>query len=250
MKSLRTRAKLVTALAVVGVVVACGSTDQSTPGVAPQQRVPPTYLHEGTKVRLNLLTPQARARVAFKDRIQGTKNTQGQCEFRPNPATMRKSPLSAVVGEYDTETCAGLLYYFSPNPTPHPKPTSVETTFIQAPTDDARDVLVAAVKRAVQDVNVTTVRLDDTTLTRAVAARLDSGVDTGVITLPKRVTRPVAATWSMRILPANVRGDSASVHILEFTTMNNRPFMQGSLFTLVKRNGRWIVTDARLTGIS
>src|SRR5687767_14070903 len=96
----------------------------------------------------------------------------------------------------------------------------------QAPTDDARDVLVAAVKRAVQDVNVTTVRLDDTTLTRAVASRLGARVDTGVIRLPKRVIPPVAHVWSMRMLPATVRGDSASVHVLEFTMMDNRPFMQ------------------------
>src|SRR5512134_899894 len=122
MQPLRTRATLVAALAIVGVVVACDSTNQSTASIAPPNRVAPTYLHEGTKVRLNLLTRQARARVAFKDPIQGVKNARGECEFRPNPATMRKSPLSAVVGEYDTETCAGLMYYFPPNPTPHPKP--------------------------------------------------------------------------------------------------------------------------------
>jgi hypothetical protein len=115
-------------LAALMLAVAC-DTAQAPPAQSPQ----PTFITEGTKVRLNLLTPQARARVALKDPIQGVKNARGGCEFRPDAGTMRKSPLSAVVGEYDTETCAGLLYYFPPNPRPHPRPTWEDTTVLVAP---------------------------------------------------------------------------------------------------------------------
>ena len=86
---MRSRYSAALTLAIVALAACGDSTDQTTPGVAPQPSSPPAYITEGAKVRLNLLTPQARSRVAFKDPIQGVKNALGECEFRPDPATMR-----------------------------------------------------------------------------------------------------------------------------------------------------------------
>src|SRR5688500_8891466 len=136
----------VLALAIVALAACGDSTDQTTPGVAPSQESPPAYITEGAKVRLNLLTAEARNRVSFKDPIQGVKNALGECEFRPDPATMRKSPYTGLVGEYDTETCAGLMYYFPPNDAPHPKPSKEDRTVLVA-ASESRASAVSADRR-------------------------------------------------------------------------------------------------------
>lgn len=51
-------------------------------------------------------------------------------------------------------------------------------------------------------------------------------------------------------MPPKIRGDSAFVRLRESTTMNDRLFVQGSLFTLVRRDGRWVVAKAELTDVS
>jgi hypothetical protein len=97
-------------------------------------RATPQWVQDGTKRRLNLSTPEARARVAYKAPVQGVKNAEGTCVFS-RLGEMRADPtLTALVGEWDTNTCAGLLYYFRANPSDPPqKPTREDTVVVIPP---------------------------------------------------------------------------------------------------------------------
>lgn len=123
------RARSLAALVLLVAAAACSdtSTKDSPVGAEKRQR-PPTYVIQEGKVRLNLQTPEARARVVYRDPVQGVKDANGKCTF-PNLGRIRPGKdLSALVGEWDTETCAGLLYYFRAQPTDrHPKPAYEDT---------------------------------------------------------------------------------------------------------------------------
>ena len=96
-------------------------------------RATPQWVQDGTKRRINLATPEARARVAYKDPVQGAKNTEGTCVFS-RLGVMRSDPsLTALVGEWDTNTCAGLLYYFRANPSDPPQKPMREDTVVVIP---------------------------------------------------------------------------------------------------------------------
>ena len=119
-------------LTLVVVLVACDSSSKDVPSAAPVRRGQPAFLTEGTTRRLNLPTPEARASVLYKDPVQGVKDASGKCRFPDigqNSGKMRIG-LGATVGEWDTETCAGLLYYFKPSTRPHPKPSKEETSYV------------------------------------------------------------------------------------------------------------------------
>jgi hypothetical protein len=118
------------------VLVACGdSSTKDSPVEAARKLGVPARIREGTKIRLNLATPEARAQVLYKDPVQGVRGANGKCQFPDvgqNSGKMRVG-LMATVGEWDTETCAALLYYFKPSTRPHPKP-SQEDTAVPPPT--------------------------------------------------------------------------------------------------------------------
>jgi hypothetical protein len=119
----------------------------------------------------------------------------------------------------------------------------------QSPTDE-RTVLVAAMLDVVTgDDHVTTLNFDDPTHLVAIAKALGARLaEDGVLHVARRDKPPVSA--SVRVLPAKLRGDSAFVHVLTFTTIQGRPFMSGTMMTLVRRKGGWAVTKHELTGIS
>ena len=100
------------------IAAACSDGNQKAP-VAPSGRVfRPTYVVVGSTKRLNL-TDEDQQKVTFKDPIQGAKDATGQCRFNIDPNTMH--PLQpTVVGEWNVETCAGLVYSFRPTPAPRP----------------------------------------------------------------------------------------------------------------------------------
>ena len=120
----------VVSLAMIVALAACGdSTTRAAPLEAGRKLGTPARIREGTKIRLNLATPEARAQVVYKDPVQGVKDANGKCQFPDigqNSGKMRIG-LMATVGEWDTETCAGLLYYFKPSTRPHPKPSQSDT---------------------------------------------------------------------------------------------------------------------------
>jgi hypothetical protein len=78
----------------------------------------PAYVITGLTKRLNL-TAEDSAKVAYKDPIQGTKDGRGECRFEIDPNTMH--PLHpTVVGDWNLETCSGLVYSFRLSPAKRP----------------------------------------------------------------------------------------------------------------------------------
>ena len=124
------------ALALILFVVTAlsGCEPADLPAAYNAVRVTPTWVQNGTKRRLNLATPEARARVAYKDPVQGVKNAEGACVFSWLGELRTDPTLTALVGEWDTNTCAGLLYYFRSNPSDPPqKPVREDTVFVIPP---------------------------------------------------------------------------------------------------------------------
>ena len=116
-------------IAVLGSAGACDSSQQAPSGVESRLRPRGAYLQSGNVKRLNLPTPEAQASVTYKDPVQGVLGADGRCRF-PNLGRMRVG-LMATVGEWNTETCAGLLYYFRNNPNARPQaPSKAETTIV------------------------------------------------------------------------------------------------------------------------
>jgi hypothetical protein len=88
------------------------------------------YVVAGTTKRLNL-TAEDQARVAFKDPIQGATDAKGQCRFSIDPNNMHPNH-GTLVGEWNVETCAGLVYSFGPASRP-PKGKKHEHVTISKP---------------------------------------------------------------------------------------------------------------------
>ena len=121
-------------LVVAAALIGCEPTD--LPSAYNGVRATPQWVQDGTKRRLNLSTPEARARVAYKDPVQGEKNAEGTCVFSRLGEMRADATLTALVGEWDTNTCAGLLYYFRANPSDPPqKPLREDTVFGTPPTN-------------------------------------------------------------------------------------------------------------------
>jgi hypothetical protein len=115
---------------------------------------------------------------------------------------------------------------------------------------DGRAALLAAMRDVISgDDRVTSVNFDDPTHRLAIAKALGARVAADGVLHLARKDKP-SREASVRVLPAKLRGDSAFVHVLMLTTMYDRPFMSGTMMTLVRRNGGWVVTKYELTGIS
>ena len=119
-------------LAAVAVVVAIVACNRDNPTALSRRPLAgqPVYLTDGNTKRLRLRTPEAQASMLYKDPIQGVMDATGQCRFH-DLGKMRIG-LMAAVGEWNTETCAGLLFYFR-NQTTRPQKLRDETTFVAPP---------------------------------------------------------------------------------------------------------------------
>jgi hypothetical protein len=108
-------------------IAACDSSQTATASVQAPQTPRGAFLQYGNIKRLNLTTPEAQASVIYKDPVQGMKDATGACRF-PYLGKMRIG-LMAAVGEWNIETCAGLLYYFRNTMGPAQKPSQEDTAF-------------------------------------------------------------------------------------------------------------------------
>ena len=119
----------------------------------------------------------------------------------------------------------------------------------QSPTDE-RTALLAATRAVIaDDDHVTALSFDNATHSVAIAEAIGARITgDGVLHVAPKEEPRVSAL--VRVLPPKLRGDSAFVHVLTFTTIQGRPFMSGTLMTLVRRNGAWAVSRYELTGIS
>jgi hypothetical protein len=125
------------ALALTAVAAACSDGNQKTPFTPSTRTLRPTYIMNGSTKRLNL-TDEDQQKVAFKDPIRGSKDAAGQCRFNLDPNTMH--PMHpTIVGEWNVETCAGLVYSFRPGAARQPPNGAkhVDTTTITLPAPGA-----------------------------------------------------------------------------------------------------------------
>ena len=127
-------ATIVTALLAILASAGCDSSSKLPLTASPPAGYQP-FIRTGTTIRLNLPTPEAKASVLYKDPVQGEKWADSKCHFPDigqNDGRMRIG-LAATVGEWDTETCKGLLYYFRPGMGRPQSRAKAETTVVASP---------------------------------------------------------------------------------------------------------------------